>query len=561
MRHAPYPPRRPDRTAPRRAANTLLLLAGVAGLAGTAPAQSAPDAPAADTARLRRTIDSLVAVAPDTRTAVRTRDGVLADTWRRYAEALETTGSTSAAMDAWRETLEVATRARDSATLSNARNSLGLLHWSATAYDSALVHLGAARDLRLARRDRPGLGRTLNSLGATYYQLGVYEPALEAFVQAREIWRVERDDIGAVRVLANIGKTYQDWLQLERALPVLQEAVALARTVDDPVTLGYALNTLAGVQLDMNALADARASIAASQAAYAAAAPRGNRADSLGGWSLNALMLGRLELREARPHVARALLDSVLMAAERRGSVRGQARALLHLGDAHVALGARDEARRALSRALTLAQGVEQRVIALDAVRRLADLEERAGNTAVALRHLRAYQALRDTIFSQATAQRIASMEARAATEREQRENARLRDEQRVQALVIARQRLAGVLGGVILALAASLVGLLVHFNRQGRARERELAQANADLTEANTELRSALAEVRTLKGLIPICSSCKQVRDDDGYWQAVETYIAHRSDATFSHGICQTCGPKLYGAHWDAALTERGDG
>jgi transcriptional regulator of acetoin/glycerol metabolism len=60
-------------------------------------------------------------------------------------------------------------------------------------------------------------------------------------------------------------------------------------------------------------------------------------------------------------------------------------------------------------------------------------------------------------------------------------------------------------------------------------------------------ELQSALAKVKTLSGLIPICSSCKKIRDDKGYWQQVETYIANRSNAEFSHGFCPECMDKLY--------------
>lgn len=55
-------------------------------------------------------------------------------------------------------------------------------------------------------------------------------------------------------------------------------------------------------------------------------------------------------------------------------------------------------------------------------------------------------------------------------------------------------------------------------------------------------ELRSALAEVRTLRAILPICSYCKKIRDDDNYWQSVEAYISRHTDATFSHGICPPC-------------------
>jgi PAS domain S-box-containing protein len=60
-------------------------------------------------------------------------------------------------------------------------------------------------------------------------------------------------------------------------------------------------------------------------------------------------------------------------------------------------------------------------------------------------------------------------------------------------------------------------------------------------------ELQRALAQVKTLSGLLPICASCKSIRDDEGYWTAVEVYIHEHSDARLSHGICPTCARRLY--------------
>jgi PleD family two-component response regulator len=60
-------------------------------------------------------------------------------------------------------------------------------------------------------------------------------------------------------------------------------------------------------------------------------------------------------------------------------------------------------------------------------------------------------------------------------------------------------------------------------------------------------ELQDALKDIRTLSGLIPICASCKKIRDDKGYWSQVEEYIEERSDAQFSHGICPKCRDELY--------------
>ena len=60
-------------------------------------------------------------------------------------------------------------------------------------------------------------------------------------------------------------------------------------------------------------------------------------------------------------------------------------------------------------------------------------------------------------------------------------------------------------------------------------------------------ELRSALANIRTLEGLLPICASCKRIRDDKGYWNQIETYISRHSRAEFTHGICPECFARLY--------------
>lgn len=70
------------------------------------------------------------------------------------------------------------------------------------------------------------------------------------------------------------------------------------------------------------------------------------------------------------------------------------------------------------------------------------------------------------------------------------------------------------------------------------------------DITESKRvewELRAALKELKTLQGIIPICSNCKNIRDDDGYWEQIEAYFTKHSEASFSHGICPDCVKKLY--------------
>ena len=62
-----------------------------------------------------------------------------------------------------------------------------------------------------------------------------------------------------------------------------------------------------------------------------------------------------------------------------------------------------------------------------------------------------------------------------------------------------------------------------------------------------NQHLSKRIVEVKTLKGLLPICSHCKNIRDDKGYWNQVERYVTEHSEAQFSHGICPECAQKYY--------------
>lgn len=87
------------------------------------------------------------------------------------------------------------------------------------------------------------------------------------------------------------------------------------------------------------------------------------------------------------------------------------------------------------------------------------------------------------------------------------------------------------------------------------RSLQVELQEKNEHLQQAMSareklieELQQALDNIKVLKGLLPICSSCKKIRDDQGYWNQIESYIQNHSDALFTHSICPDCAKELYG-------------
>lgn len=86
-----------------------------------------------------------------------------------------------------------------------------------------------------------------------------------------------------------------------------------------------------------------------------------------------------------------------------------------------------------------------------------------------------------------------------------------------------------------------------VELDRKVKERTQDLNKANEELEKTIDDLKKAMSQVRQLSGLLPICSYCKQIRDDKGYWNQLEDYIQNHSEAEFSHGICQECAEKHF--------------
>jgi hypothetical protein len=123
-------------------------------------------------------------------------------------------------------------------------------------------------------------------------------------------------------------------------------------------------------------------------------------------------------------------------------------------------------------------------------------------------------------------------------------------------------------LAGKIEEKTAELRQAKKEIEQHSRTLEQKVAERTADLVTANrhleneieirkeaeakkemliSDLQKALKEVKALRGLLPICSSCKKIRDDKGYWNQIEAYIGKHSEAQFSHGLCPDCAKKLY--------------
>jgi len=96
-----------------------------------------------------------------------------------------------------------------------------------------------------------------------------------------------------------------------------------------------------------------------------------------------------------------------------------------------------------------------------------------------------------------------------------------------------------------IIALGLLLTIIVILFVENKNISKRK--QVEKERENLITKLQDAVTKIKTFRGLLPICSSCKKIRDDKGYWNQIESYIRNHSEAEFTHGICPKCAKKLY--------------
>ena len=109
-----------------------------------------------------------------------------------------------------------------------------------------------------------------------------------------------------------------------------------------------------------------------------------------------------------------------------------------------------------------------------------------------------------------------------------------------------AQRRIVQIAIGLTLLWLLGVGGILVGMSHiRNRIREKEAAEQERN--RYVEELQKALKEVKQLSGFLPICSHCKQIRDDKGYWNQIESYISAHTEALFSHSICPDCAKKFY--------------
>lgn len=364
--------------------------------------------------------------------------------------------------------------------------------------------------------------------GTALQTTGHHSDAIAAYQKVQRLGEALGDRREQSIALNKMGSLYALLGRGEEAMASHQQAIQMAQSLDDPALLAAFHLNLADAHRSQN---DPKAQMAALQRALDLARRAGQVRFQIA--CLVNLSDAYLQNKDyaAALSQAEAALKMPLVSQDPDLTAVCQ----VNRGIALNRLGRHREGLEALTEGLRRIKTTEDKEQIAEITGNLAEEYAFAGDYRRAYESSLAFKALSDDLKRAADQKRVAEATAAFEADKKQIQIEGLKREQRIQA------RLTG-LWIALSVLGFSFVGILL----LGRGKLRGL---NASLSEANTrnlelidQLRSALAEVRTLEGLIPICAYCKKIRDDEGYWNQMETYIQSRTEAKFTHGMCPEC-------------------
>jgi adenylate cyclase len=418
------------------------------------------------------------------------------------AWAYNNQGNAAAAIDKVERSIELARSSGLDEGLINGFNTRGSIRMSLGDSESAMADLLAAVEISERINFEDGTVSLYHNIGALYSTMENYEKALEYYFKALE-YKEEIGDLPVVAmILNNIGVAYRRMNQNETALRYYRRALEIQTGSGQETSYeaAHTLHNIGVLHLEMKSYDQALANITES-------------------------------LRISRDKRFKRLVIS----------------GLIRLGEVQRALQRHGAALKSLNEAVTLATEAQENNLLADAHEMLSNVYADLGQYRTSLEHHRLFKELDDSVTSEASRKAVSELEVRFNFEKQRKEIELLKKDAAIQQLKLARHRT--VRNSLIATCGLMLVlgGTLYRGYRAKRRAALALTEANAELARQKSELTVALSRIKRLGGLLPICASCKKIRDDQGYWQQIEAYIRDHSEADFSHGICPDCAVALY--------------
>ena len=382
--------------------------------------------------------------------------------------------------------------------------------------------------------------RMYNNLGAVHEAQDDMPASLEAYKKALAL----NDEAGVEdeMLLTNIGLVTLRLGRARDAIAIYDQALAVVASKGEvkPFVLAGLYSNIASAHAELGEVEEARTS-------YAEAIRLASDEQAPNQLAEAYVSLGMLEHGQGN---SKQGLDFVRKGHDifrRREMADRAAESLARMGSILHDLGQREEAFEIASASLDSARSLDSKRILIAALDTMIEVHQGLGETEQALERTRERIRLSDTLFALEHSTALAEFNAQLGSELQEKELLELRRAQIEQTARLAERRSERnlLLAGAVLLLLIGALGWSRWLIR--RRSEQALSVANSELRTSQQHLLETLEQVEQLHGLLPVCSSCKAIRDSSGAWQDLEDFLASKTDASLTHSICPSCHDELY--------------
>lgn len=377
--------------------------------------------------------------------------------------------------------------------LATALNNLGNCYRRMAESLKAVKCFEEALEIHNSIGNRAGIALVHNNLGLALMRIGAYERAYSSFMNTVRISdEIDRRFLKSV-ALSNVADVLIDQGEYNTAEQYLETSLQICRELDRRVAEAYCLWELGRLKQKQGQLGAAERFLRESLSL------RKELGSSKVGESL--FELAKLLEDESRQSEAeKILLEAIdLFQESDNSSDLRLARASLAILRIHMNI--LDDVEKPLIEPLASISNLksdQDRQRETQILKALSEYHEKTGNLPEALQYSKRYAEERDCLFEQRQQKNVTRLKLRA------------------------------------------------DFQASEEAREL-LEEKTRELEESYLQLQRATDQIKSLHGLLPICAYCKNIRNDDGYWEQIEEYISTNSDTTFSHSLCPKCTKELY--------------
>ncbi|MEN8222754.1 MAG: hypothetical protein ABFR36_05800 [Acidobacteriota bacterium] len=329
--------------------------------------------------------------------------------------------------------------------------------------------------------------------GYVHRELMEYEQGLEEFKKSLKLSEANKMVHLKIMALNEISNIYFLQKKNDRALNLKKEALKLATQTENSTALSYCLHDIAFIFME------------------------------------------KKEFKKALPYFIRSR-----DLAKKDSNIRGEVITNISIAVLYSKTGNISKSRKIAIQTLAIAETHGLKSEIMDLTKFLSELAVKGNNFRKAYKYLDRSFKLNQEIFSTEKSKKIAELEAEIDMEKSENRILLLEKINEIKQLELDEKNEFITLQKVVTFFLIIIVVLIFLAYRWKM-------KANIQLRKKGEELEKTLAEIHKLSGLLPICSSCKKIRDDGGYWHQVEEYIKSHSEASFSHSMCPACIDKTY--------------